>query len=442
MLALRQLNLQRNDLTGSLPQTLASLPSLSGLNLGYNSFDGPVPSWLGSIPTLTWFTLEHNAFAGRIPSELGSLAALQVLRLQGNRLSGPVPTSLANLTNLIGGGFDLVYNGVHTNDAALRTFLDAHQDGWSAFQTIAPAVLAASLPTQTGFTASWTPITFTSFSGGYRVLASTLPGGPYSLVAITASKTAASAMVSGLTPATTYSVVVETFTSPHAGNANTVTSEPSGEVTITTAAGAGTFRTIDVTLAGSGSGRVTSLPTGLDCGGICRGSFGDGSTVTLTAEAGDSSVFLEWGGACSGTSVTCQLTMDAARAVTATFVPGPALYALTPCRLFDSRSAGTGAPLAAESQTIVPARGHCGIPFTATSVALNVTVTAPTAAGFVRVFPSGTALPTTSVVNYAAGRTRANNTLVMLGSTGAVDVQIGQTVGTAHVVVDVSGYFQ
>ena len=36
----------------------------------------------------------------------------------------------------------------------------------------------------------------------------------------------------------------------------------------------------------------------------------------------------------------------------------------------------------------------------------------------------------------------ANNTIVMLGSGGAVDVQVSQSAGTAHVVVDVSGYFQ
>jgi len=78
--------------------------------------------------------------------------------------------------------------------------------------------------------------------------------------------------------------------------------------------------TLTVTKAGTGSGTVTSTPAGIDCGSACSASYGSGTTVTLTATAATGSTFGGWsGGGCSGTG-TCQVTMDAAKTVTATFL--------------------------------------------------------------------------------------------------------------------------
>ena len=66
-------------------------------------------------------------------------------------------------------------------------------------------------------------------------------------------------------------------------------------------------------------GIVTSSPAGIDCGTTCSSSFSSGTLVTLTARAQGNRIFLGWGGACSGTATTCTLTMDANKAVTATF---------------------------------------------------------------------------------------------------------------------------
>ena len=70
--------------------------------------------------------------------------------------------------------------------------------------------------------------------------------------------------------------------------------------------------------AGTGSGRVTSSPAGIDCGSSCSAEFDSGTSVTLSASAASGSEFSGWGGACSGSS-TCTVTMDAAKSVTATF---------------------------------------------------------------------------------------------------------------------------
>lgn len=75
-----------------------------------------------------------------------------------------------------------------------------------------------------------------------------------------------------------------------------------------------------VTLAGDGSGTVTSNPAGIDCGADCTESYQEGITVTLTATPAPGSTFTGWSGACTGTA-GCTVTMDSDRSVTATFDP-------------------------------------------------------------------------------------------------------------------------
>ena len=68
-----------------------------------------------------------------------------------------------------------------------------------------------------------------------------------------------------------------------------------------------------------GTGTVTSVPAGINCGTTCSWNFDYNSLVTLTAVASPGWIFGGWsGGGCSGTG-TCVVTMDAAKSVTATF---------------------------------------------------------------------------------------------------------------------------
>jgi endo-1,4-beta-xylanase len=77
---------------------------------------------------------------------------------------------------------------------------------------------------------------------------------------------------------------------------------------------------LTVAKSGSGSGTVTSTPSGINCGSTCSAGFASGATVTLTATPASGSTFAGWSGSCSGTG-TCTLSMTAARSVTATFNP-------------------------------------------------------------------------------------------------------------------------
>jgi hypothetical protein len=70
----------------------------------------------------------------------------------------------------------------------------------------------------------------------------------------------------------------------------------------------------------TGSGSVTSKPSGISCGTLCSASFSSGTSVTLTAKPSTRKVvFAGWTGACSGTALTCKVTMNANQSVTATF---------------------------------------------------------------------------------------------------------------------------
>jgi hypothetical protein len=79
---------------------------------------------------------------------------------------------------------------------------------------------------------------------------------------------------------------------------------------------------LTVTKAGSGAGTVTSNPAGVNCGSDCLEAYRAGKVVTLTATAASLSAFAGWTGACEGMG-ECQVTMDAAASVVATFNPAP-----------------------------------------------------------------------------------------------------------------------
>ena len=80
---------------------------------------------------------------------------------------------------------------------------------------------------------------------------------------------------------------------------------------------AGSF-SLNVSKSGTGDGRVTSNPSGIDCGSTCAASYDQGTSVTLTATPSSGSIFAGWSGACSGTG-DCVVTMDDNKSVTATF---------------------------------------------------------------------------------------------------------------------------
>jgi hypothetical protein len=75
---------------------------------------------------------------------------------------------------------------------------------------------------------------------------------------------------------------------------------------------------LTVSKAGSGSGRVTSMPAGVDCGTDCTQDFALNTVVQVTATPAAGSVFFEWGGPCAGNG-PCTITLNDSKFLAATF---------------------------------------------------------------------------------------------------------------------------
>jgi hypothetical protein len=168
-------------------------------------------------------------------------------------------------------------------------------------------------------------------------------------------------------------------------------------------------------------------------------------TVSLSAWNGSANAKLRWHAAENASgfregwyvdSVTIANARVGGRCRTG---PPPALdfYTLPPCRL----SPGSGWPLGPGSPSLFTLAGSCGIPSTARAVSLNVTVVQPTATGNLTLYPSDTAPPASSTINFQPGLNRANNAVIGLSEAGAIAVK-ANTSGTVHLILDVNGYFE
>jgi hypothetical protein len=194
------------------------------------------------------------------------------------------------------------------------------------------------------------------------------------------------------------------------------------------------------------------------------GPVGTVVTITGTALAGASAVLFHGTSAsftvdlptqitatvpAGATTGPIQVTTPGGTATSATsFVvptPGRDFYTVTPCRLVDTRlGAGElGGPVLAcgQDRTFTLVGPACLVPSEARALSVNVTVTAGSAPGNLRLYPADSELPGTSTLNYAAGQTRANNAIVGLSADGRLKVRCAPG-GTVHFILDVNGYFR
>lgn len=169
----------------------------------------------------------------------------------------------------------------------------------------------------------------------------------------------ADALAGGLAAAFAVSVKVDGATSGGTvitSGVTVATATPEASLGNNAATGSTTINAalLDVAVAGGGAGTVTSAPAGLSCPGACSAPFPSGAIVHLNAAASAGSVFAGWSGACTGTGA-CVVTMDKAKAVTATFVPdaNSRLLAVTPTGSatgrVDSVPSGIGCGVACEA---------------------------------------------------------------------------------------------
>lgn len=128
---------------------------------------------------------------------------------------------------------------------------------------------------------------------------------------------------------------------------------------------------------------------------------------------------------------------------------GQPFRALPPTRVFDSRvnawADGTSGKLAASppgtstNDKSVRVAGVNGIPSSATAVVVNVTVSGATASSYLTAYPTGSARPTTAVLNFAANQTLPNLATIPIGDNGRIS--FSNNMGQVDVILDVAGYY-
>ncbi|MBB4905775.1 PKD domain-containing protein [Actinophytocola algeriensis] len=193
----------------------------------------------------------------------------------------------------------------------------------------------------------------------------------------------------------------------------------------------------------SSSGFVTTYPDGATRPVVSTLNYTAGRTVSNPA-----TVALGTGGHLNlynGSGGTVDLVAD----VLGYYVrngSADAMNQLWPQRVLDTR---TGHGQEAGVPAVIPAGGTVSpvvataspsdlAPGEATSVLLNVTVVNPAASGFVTAYPAGTARPTASNVNFAAGETIGKAVTVPVGQDGRVSFYAH---ARTNLIVTILGYY-
>ncbi|MFP5487897.1 MAG: hypothetical protein ACLGHQ_06280, partial [Acidimicrobiia bacterium] len=166
-------------------------------------------------------------------------------------------------------------------------------------------------------------------------------------------------------------------------------------------------------------------------------------TVTAIAAAAAVSVVVSPGGG---------RTVEAVAG--STLGAGGEFHPITPARIVDSRESlqldGTQ-PTGPDGPVVeIDLAGLGGLPTLedgfeedVLAVVVNITVIRPSRAGFLRAFGTGTPEGDTSVVNFNAGERVPNSAILRPGTDGKISLRMftPSGTGTAHLAVDVSGWF-
>jgi len=115
---------------------------------------------------------------------------------------------------------------------------------------------------------------------------------------------------------------------------------------------------------------------------------------------------------------------------------------LTPARILDTRdgTGGISAPVGPGASVDVQVTGRGGVPATGVSaVAMNVTVTQPTASGWLALSPAGAPRPLAANLNFTPNQTVPNLVVVKVGTGGKV--ALFNSSGSSHVIFDVAGWY-
>lgn len=199
---------------------------------------------------------------------------------------------------------------------------------------------------------------------------------------------------------------------------------------------------LNVTATAPGSsGYITVWPEGQPRPGVSNLDFVAGQTVAnmvvvRVGSLGRVDLY-------NGSAGSVQLVADASGWWSGGSIGAGGLTALNPVRVMDTRAkSGVSGPIGAGRTAVLAVDGRGGVPPTGVeAVAINVTVTAPTAGGYITAWPDGKPRPGTSNLDFSPNQTVPNLAIVPVGSDGKVDFFNGSS-GAVQLVGDVFAWFK
>ena len=126
---------------------------------------------------------------------------------------------------------------------------------------------------------------------------------------------------------------------------------------------------------------------------------------------------------------------------------------VTPCRIVDTRNAGSGVLAAGSQRGFIGwgasftaqggASNACGLPLSTdnAAIAVNFTIVSPATGGYITAYPGNASQPLAATLNFNAGDVKGSNAILKLNQTGSGSHFSIFSTSTAHLVGDVVGYY-
>jgi Beta-propeller repeat len=169
------------------------------------------------------------------------------------------------------------------------------------------------------------------------------------------------------------------------------------------------------------SSAILTAPTGMVTANAAIVKAGTGGSVNISSvEAADLVIDINGYFAAPGTG-------------------GLSYYAVTPCRLVDTRNpAGPlGGPTLSGQRDFPLSTSSCGVPASATAYSLNVTVVPPGTLGWLMLWPTSASMPTVSTLNSLDGSLVANAAIIPVNAGWLSAFAVNPT----ELILDLNGYF-
>lgn len=96
------LDLDFNDLSGTIPTELYLLTGLTQFDVNNNRLSGNIDQ-IGVFEQLEFLQIHSNLFAGEIPASMGALTRMTTFTLHGTGFVGAIPNEVCALRDINGG---------------------------------------------------------------------------------------------------------------------------------------------------------------------------------------------------------------------------------------------------------------------------------------------------------------------------------------------------